>query len=212
LNEEKRRSRMKIGILGSGNIGGTLGRKWVQASHDVVFGVRDTNSPKVKALLEAVDGKASADTVADAITFGDVVLVAIPWSAVGASVKANAEAIDGKIVIDASNNFGGPMVNNVETILAQAPAAKVCRAFNSLGWENFENPQFGETRADLFYCGSDDEARRVVERLIRDVGLRPVWVGGLDQVQLVDAIGSLWVTLAIRQGMGRRLAFKLLMD
>jgi predicted dinucleotide-binding enzyme len=201
---------MRIGILGSGNVGGTLGKKWVQAGHEVAFGVRDTNSSKVKALLEAVDGKASADTVAKAIAFGDVVLVAIPWSAVEATVKSNAEAIDGKIIIDASNNFGGPVVNNVETISAQAPAAKVFRAFNSLGWENFEEPRFGETQVDLFYCGADDEARRVVEGLIEDFGLRPVWVGDLDQVQLVDAIGSLWVTLAVRQGMGRRLAFKLL--
>lgn len=203
---------MKIGVLGSGNIGGTLGKKWVQTGHDVVFGVRDTNSSKVKALLEAVDGKASADTVANTIAFGDVVLLAIPWSAVEAIVKANAEAIDGKIVIDASNNFGGPVVNNVEAVLAEAPAARVFRAFNSLGWENFEDPQFGETQVDLFYCGSNDEARRAVEELIKDVGLRPVWAGDLDQVQLVDNIGSLWVTLAFRQGMGRRLAFKLLTD
>ena len=148
---------MRIGILGSGNIGATLGKKWAQAGHDVVFGVRDVNSSKVKALLQGVDGKASADTVANAIAFGDVVLVAIPWSAVEATVKANAQAIDGKIVIDASNNFGGPVVNHVETISAHAPTAKVFRAFNSLGWEIFEDPHFGETQVDLFYCGSDDE-------------------------------------------------------
>ncbi len=201
---------MRIAILGSGNIGGTLGKKWAQAGHDVVFGVRDTNSSKVKALLEAVDGKASADHVPNAIAFGDVVLVAIPWSVVEATVRANAEAIDGKIVIDASNNFGGPVVNHVETISAHAPTAKVFRAFNSLGWENFEDPQFGETQVDLFYCGSDDEARPVVEGLIEDVGLRPVWVGDLDQARLVDSIGSLWVQLAYGRGIGRRIAFKLL--
>ena len=107
-------------------------------------------------------------------------------------------------------NFGGPVVSNVETISSRAAGAKVFRAFNTLGWENFATPLFGETRADLFYCGPDDEARPVVEGLIEEVGLRPVWVGGLDQVQLVDAIGSLWVTLAFRQGMGRRFAFKVL--
>jgi predicted dinucleotide-binding enzyme len=201
---------MKIAILGSGKIGGTLGKKWAQTGHDVVFGVRDTNSAKVKALLEAVDGQASADTFAEAIAFGDVVLFATPWSAVEAIASANATAIGAKIVIDASNDFGGPVVSNVETILAQAPEAKVFRAFNSLGWENFEDPQIGETQVDLFYCGADDAARPVVEGLIEDVGLRPVWVGDLDQLDLVDAIGSLWVTLAFRQGMGRRLALKLL--
>ena len=201
---------MKIGILGSGNIGGTLGRKWAKAGHEVVFGVRDVNSPKVQTLLGRVEGKASADAVANGIGFGDVVLFAIPWSAVEATVQANAEALDGKIIIDASNNFGGPVVNNVGTISELVPTAKVFRAFNSLGWENFEDSRFGETEADLFYCGPDDEARPVVEALIKDVGPRPVWVGDLDQVQLVDAVGLLWVTLAIRRGMGRRLAFKLL--
>ena len=109
---------MRITILGSGNIGGTLGRKWAKAGHEIVFGVREKNSPKVQALLGRVEGKASADSVANAIAFGDVVLFATPWSAVEGIATANAEALDGKIVIDASNNFGGPVVNNVGTISA----------------------------------------------------------------------------------------------
>ena len=174
--------------------------------------MRDVNSPKFQALLGRVEGKASADTVANAIASGEVVLFATPWSAVEGIAKANAGALDGKILIDASNDFRGPVVNNIGTISAQAPEAKVFRAFNSLGWENFENPWFGETQIDLFYCGPDDDARLVVEALIKDVGLRPVYVGDLDQVQLVDAVGSLWVTLAFGRGMGRRLAFKLLAE
>jgi predicted dinucleotide-binding enzyme len=204
--------RVRITILGSGNIGGTLGGKWAKAGHEVVFGVRDVNSPKVQALLGRIEGTASADTVANAIAFGDVVLFATPWSAVEGIAKENAEALNGKILIDASNDFGGPVVNNVGTISAKGPGAKVFRAFNSLGWENFEDPRFGDTQVDLFYCGPDDEARAVVEALIKDVGLRPIWVGDLDQVHVVDAVGSLWVTLAFRRGMGRRLAFKLVTE
>jgi predicted dinucleotide-binding enzyme len=201
---------MKIAILGSGNIGGTLGRKWAGAGHDVMFGVRDAGSPKVKALLDSIKGNATAGAVVDALGFGDAVLFATPWSAVAGMVETGGGALNGKIVIDATNNFGGPVVNNVTTISAKAPAAQVFRAFNSLGWENFQNPQFGETQADLFYCGPDNQARPQVEGLIEDVGLRPVWVGGLDQVQIVDNIGTLWVTLAFRRGMGRNLAFKAL--
>lgn len=201
---------MKIGILGSGNIGGTLGKKWAQAGHDVVFGVREVNSAKVGALLEAAGGNASADSVANAAAFGDVILIAIPWSAAGAMVEAHAEALNGKIVMDATNNFGGPVINNVEAISSNAPAARVYRAFNSLGWENFETPQIGETQVDLFYCGPDDEARPVVEGLIQEIGLRPIWVGDLDVVQIVDSIGLLWVSLIFGQGMGRHLAFKVL--
>ena len=201
---------MQIGILGSGNIGGTLGKKWAKAGHDVVFGVRDVNGPKVGALLEAAGENASADSVSNAAAFGDVILFAIPWPAVGATVEAHAEALNGKIVIDATNNFGGPVINSVETIFNKTPTARVFRAFNSLGWENFETPQIGETQADLFYCGPDDEARQPVEGLIQEVGLRPIWVGDLDVVQIVDSIGLLWVSLVFRQGMGRHLAFKVL--
>jgi predicted dinucleotide-binding enzyme len=201
---------MRIAILGVGNIGGTLGRKWAAAGHEVNFGVRDVASSKVQAFMETVEGNALADTVGNAISFGEVVLFAIPWSAVGATVHAHAEALNGKIVVDATNNFGGPVVNNVETISAKAPAAKVFRAFNSLGWELFETPHLGDTQVDHFYCGADDEAGTTVARLIEEVGLRPVYVGDLDRVQLVDAMGSLWVTLAFQRGMGRQLAFKLL--
>ncbi len=201
---------MKITVLGSGNIGGTLGRKWAGAGHDVVFGVRDAGSPKVRALLDSIKGTATARAVADALAFGDVVLFATPWSAVAGVVETGGGVLNGKVVIDATNNFGGPVVNNVTTISAKAPAANVFRAFNSLGWENLQNPRFGEIQADLFYCGPDNRARPLVEGLIEDVGLRPVWVGDLDQVQLVDNIGMLWVTLAFRRGMGRNLAFKAL--
>jgi predicted dinucleotide-binding enzyme len=201
---------MKIAVLGAGNIGSTLGKKWVTAGHQVVFGVRDPNSPKAQALVQGLGGNAAMKPMGEAIAFGEVVLLAIPWSAAGATAADQAAALEGKIVIDATNNFGGPVVNSVATLLAQAPGAKVFRAFNSLGWENFEDPQYGATQADLFYCGADDAARPLVEGLIKDVGLRPVWVGGLNQVQLVDAVGSLWVTLAFRRGMGRGLAFKLL--
>jgi hypothetical protein len=83
------------------------------------------------------------------------------------------------------------------------------RAFNALGWENFANPRYGELAVDLFYCGQEGEARIRMERLIGDIGLRPVFVGGLELAPVVDALGSLWVTLAFRQGWGRQIALKL---
>jgi predicted dinucleotide-binding enzyme len=205
----ERRSQVKIAVVGTGNIGGTLGQKWAKAGHAVMFGARDANSPKVQALLAAAGGNASAGTLGQAIAFGEVVVLATPWSAVPSIVAEHAHALNGKLVVDATNNFGGPVINNVQTIAAGAPGAQVARAFNSAGWENLADPQFGSIQADLFYC-APEQARPVMEQLIGDIGLRPIWVGGLDQVQLVDAVGSLWVTLALRRGLGRRLALKLL--
>lgn len=201
---------MKIAVLGAGNIGSTLGRKWAQVGHNVMFGVRDVSRPKVQALLQTVEGNASAEAIAAAIAFGEVILFALPADAVEETVGAHAGVLQGKIIIDATNKFGSAVINSLGVFADKVPTAKVVRAFNSLGWENFAEPQFGATQADLFYCGPDDETRPTIEGLIADVGLRPIRVGGLDQVQLVDNIGALWVQLALRQGMGRRLAFKVL--
>jgi predicted dinucleotide-binding enzyme len=201
---------MKIAIVGTGNIGGTLGRKWAAAGHEVTLGSRHPESSDVKDLLDAMDGQAAAASVADAVSAGEIVLLAIPWGAVAEVVEANADRLAGKLIIDATNNFSGSVINNVDAINVRVATARVFRAFNSLGWENFANPEFDGVQADLFYCGpAGDDAQRV-EALIGDVGLRPVRVGDLDTVHLVDNLGSLWVQLAFTQGMGRRVALKLL--
>lgn len=203
---------MKLAIVGAGNIGATLGRKWAAAGHEVIFGVRQADSPTVQALLNEIRGQATAVSMAAAIAAGDVILFAIPYTAVAAVVEANAASLSGKVVIDATNNFGAPVVNNLATITHYAPDAIPYRAFNSLGWENFARPKFGDQTADLFYCGPEDSVRTQVEQLIREIGLRPIYVGGIESAPAVDAIGTLWITLAFRRGMGRRLAFKVLSE
>jgi hypothetical protein len=203
---------MNITILGAGNIGGTLGGKWSQAGHQVRFGVRDPQSEKARALRVKLPG-AVVEPIGQAIPPGDVILFAVPSAAVEGIVRENSRALAGKIVIDATNNFGAPIVNSLLTILKQVPTARAYRAFNALGWEIFAQPQFKGTLADLFYCGPEDiQTRGEIERLIYDVGLRPIWVGGLDRALVVDALGTLWVTLSFQRGMGRRLALKLLQE
>jgi 8-hydroxy-5-deazaflavin:NADPH oxidoreductase len=203
---------MIIAVLGAGNIGGSIGKKWAAAGHEVVFGVRDVNKAKVRTLLEEISTRAIAASVTEAAMKADVMLLSIPHQAVAQTVQTNAAAMDGKIIIDATNKFGAPVINNIAAISAAAPRAKIYRAFNSLGWEIFARPLFGETNADHFYCGPDGEERLLVEGLISDVGVRPVYVGDLDTAPTVDALGVLWMTLAIRRGMGRRVAFRMLTD
>lgn len=201
---------MKISIIGAGRVGGTLARKWAAASHQIVLGVRDVNSSKVRALIETSNADISADDLTGSIAFGEVVLMAVPSTAVSSIVAAHASALDSKIIIDATNRFGSPEINNLSVILAQAPNASVFRAFNSLGWNVFADPQFGDLQADLFYCGPQGQTRSTVEQLITEVGLRPIYVGGLDQINLVDNLGALWINLARKSEMGREIAFKLL--
>jgi 8-hydroxy-5-deazaflavin:NADPH oxidoreductase len=198
---------MNITILGAGNIGGAVGKKWAAAGHTITFGVRDANSPKTQAALTSVD--APALPVPEAIARGEVILFSIPWSAVPEVARANAAALDGKILIDATNHFAGPVINNLPALQAAAPNAHIFRAFNSLGWEHFDNPTAGGVQTDHFYTGPDGDVRTIVEKLIGEVGVRPIWVGDNDLIQIVDHMGKLWVTLAFQQGWGRGIALKL---
>jgi hypothetical protein len=147
--------------------------------------------------------------VGEAIAFGQVVVLAIPGSAVDEMLATHGRALAGKIVIDAANRMGGGVMNSAAALAQHAPGAQVYRAFNSLGWENFEQPQFGDLQTDFFCCGPTGESQAAVEQLIGDVGLRPVRVGDMSQVHLVDMIGGLWFALALGQNYGRRLALKM---
>lgn len=199
---------MNIGILGAGKIGGTLGRKWAAAGHQLAFGVRNTTNPDALALTQSLG--AALTTSAKAIAFGDVIVFALPGPAMTDMIAGNAAALNGKIVIDTANKVGSAVFNSFAEFAALAPQAHAFRAFNSLGWENFAEPMFGTVQADLFYAGPAGDPLSVVERLISDVGLRPVHIGGPGQVAVVDAIASLWFALALGQKRGRHLAFKVL--
>jgi predicted dinucleotide-binding enzyme len=199
---------MNIAILGAKIIGSTLARKWAQAGHSLMFGVRHPENPDVLALAQEL--RAQVGTLLEAITFGSVVVFAIPGNAVEETLQLYGTALADKIVIDTTNRVGQPVLNNVSSFANHAPHAQLFRAFSTLGWENFENPSFAGIPADLFYCGLDSPARQAVEKLIADVGLLPVYVGDLDKVQIVDNLASLWFALAFEQKKGRQIAFKLL--
>ncbi len=203
---------MKIAVLGAGRIGGTLAKKWATAGHTIRLGVRNAHKPEVQELLKTLGTNASASSIAEAINFGDVVLFAIPAGAMEAMITSNANALDGKIVIDATNNMSGPSMNSLATFAARTPHAKAYRAFSGYGWENFEDPMFGSLQADLFFCGPDGEARSVMEQLIAHVGLSPVYIGGSDQAPVLENVTRLWFALAFGQNLGRHLAFKVLTD
>jgi predicted dinucleotide-binding enzyme len=201
---------MNIAVIGAGNIGGTLAKKWAAAGHQVALGVRDPSKAEAQQRAREVGGGARATSVEDAVQSADAVLFAIPGAAMADVVAALSGDLDGKLVIDATNNIGAPTVNSLATIASVAPRASVYRAFNIYGFENFAEPVLGGVQADLFYAGPDGAARQRLERLIADVGLQPVWLGGPDKADLVDQLLRIWFTLAFEQKKGRRMAFKLL--
>jgi hypothetical protein len=189
---------MRIAVIGAGKIGGTLGGKWEAAGHEVIYVLRDP----VK--------KRGARSISDALGGADVVLLAIPGDAVVALVRQHSKDLDGKSVIDATNNFRAASMHSWSEVTLAVPNARLYRAFNSYGWDVFANPSVGGEQADLFYAGPDGQGRESVETLISDAGLRPIRVGGADAVDVVDGVLRLWFTLS--QNRGRRIAFKLLSD
>ncbi|GHO51617.1 NADPH-dependent F420 reductase [Ktedonobacter robiniae] len=202
---------LTIAILGAGNIGGTLGKKWHAAGHQVAFGVNNPESPKVQAVRSDLGDTVVISSIADVLAKNpDVVVLAIPGKAVDEVLATYAAQLDKRIIIDATNRVGETTMHSLEVFEKHAPQAQVFRAFNTLGWENFADPYFDGIQADLFYCGPEGEARSTVEGLIGDVGLRGVYLGGPDKVGLVDAAAGLWFALVFGQGKSRHLAFKVL--
>lgn len=203
---------MKISVIGAGNIGGTLGTKWSAQGHEIHFGVRDPQAGKVQALLVEIGERARAMSAPDSVAGVDVVLFAIPGRAMPDIVKQLGDRLDGKILIDATNNVGADPMHSLGVLRPVAPNGSLFRAFSNLGWENFANPVFNGLRADLFYCGDSGEGQATVDALITDIGLRPVYIGETEKNHLIDNLTRLWFTLALEQGRGRHLALKMLVD
>ena len=169
---------MRIAILGGGRVGSALAATWTERGHEVTVSRRDT----VAATAEA----------------GDVVVLALPARAV-AEVLAEAGPLDGKILVDATNNVsGGP--GGLE-IAGLAPGARYVKAFNTV-FSTFMHDTPPERPASLVLCGDDEEGKNVVAALVADLGFEPVDVGGAEATPLVEALAHLVIGLAYSRGRG----------
>ena len=203
---------MKIGIIGAGKVGNTLGRRLAEQGHEILFGVRDTKSPRVRVLLETIGANARVGTVAEAVSFAETVILAVGWASVQEVVQQVGDW-SGKIVLDATNRMGskdpGVMPSAAEDIARWAAGTKVVKAFNTTGFENMSDPRFGSQNADIFICGDDEGAKAVAAELARAIGFDVVDVGPLSNAALLESLAKLWVEMAFRQGYGRDFAFKI---
>jgi 8-hydroxy-5-deazaflavin:NADPH oxidoreductase len=202
---------MKIGILGAGNIGGNLGKGWAAAGHEIVFGVRDPQSEKTTAAIAAAGPNARATSMREAVEFGEVVALAVPWQAV-ADALAEAGDLGGKTLIDCTNRLGplapGSAASSSEDVARLAPSARVVKAFNTFGYESLADPRYGALVATAFIAGDDERAKSTVARLAQDLGFEVEDAGPLANAALLESLTRLWIQLARTHG--RTIAFALL--
>ncbi|GJE18700.1 NADPH-dependent F420 reductase [Methylobacterium marchantiae] len=188
---------MRIGIIGAGNIGSTIGGLWAKAGHEVMLSSR--HPEELKGLVEGLGPKAKAGTPAEAIAFGDVVLVAVPYKAYPQLARDYAGALQGKVVIDAGNATqarDGEVYDEVRADGIAAVSAKylngarIVRAFNAANYKIFaRNAGRGGERMAIPMAGDDPQALATAAQLVRDSGFDPVVVGPLAKADTF-AMGS----------------------
>ncbi len=178
---------MKIGIIGSGNVGSALGTTWVKAGHEVMFSSRHIEYNQ--SLAADLGAGARAGTPRQAAAFGDVLLVAVPYGALPDVGKDLAGLIEGKLIIDACNPFPNRDGEIADWALEKGaglasaellPGAHIVRAFNAIGAARMGSAYQEPGRIGMPIAGDDDEAVAVASRLIREIGYEPVLIGGLE--------------------------------
>jgi predicted dinucleotide-binding enzyme len=183
---EAAQGKMKIGVVGSGRVGGTLGTVWARAGHSVMFSSIDLEHDK--KLAASVGANASAGTPRQAAAFGDVLLISVPYHALPAVGKDLAGLLKGKIVIDTCNPFTerdgeiGKWAQEKGAGVASAellPGARIVRAFNAVNYARMAEAAKREPRAGMPIAGDDKKAIMVASALVRDIGYEPVLVGSL---------------------------------
>jgi 8-hydroxy-5-deazaflavin:NADPH oxidoreductase len=208
---------MKIGIIGSGNVGGALGKGWARKGHSVLFGVRDKNDESLKLLLKEAGANAKPASVQEAAAFGEVVVFATPWAAAQDAIRAVGD-LKGKIVFDCTNPLKpdlsglqiGQSTSAGEQVANWASGAKVVKVFNTTGANNMEHSRYPEGAPVMFYCGDDTSAKKTAAQLASDLGFEPIDAGGLTSARLLEPLAMLWIHLAYAGGLGRDFAFRIM--
>ena len=186
---------------------------WARFGHEVYFGVRKPDSTEIQALLQRCGPRASAESPADAVSLGEVVVNTLPWPA----VQPVLEKLDfgGKPLLDCTNCLPdlsalevGTTSSGGELVAQWSRSSKVVKIFNSTGANNMADPTMHGHRVTMLYCGDDAGAKSVAAQLAHDA-LDPVDAGPLTNSRQLEPLALLWIWLAIRGGLGREFAFQI---
>lgn len=201
--------RMKVGILGSGDVGQALGIGFAKLGHDVVLGTRDPQKEEVRAWMTRAGAKARTGTFHEAAAFGELLVLAVSWSGAKSAIDlSRAESFRGKVVVDVTNPLAfdapdkpprlalGHTDSGGEQVQRWLPEAKVVKCFNIVNHEDMVRPRVPAT---MFYCGNDEAAKRKVANLLREFGWTDVDdIGGIEGARLLEPLAMLWVVHGFR--------------
>jgi 8-hydroxy-5-deazaflavin:NADPH oxidoreductase len=205
---------MTIGIVGTGNVGATLGRRFAQLGHTVAFGTRRPESAGMAELAHLPHSRVVSQK--EAAQSSEIIVLATPWPAAREAIQGLG-SLNGKILFDCTNPLL-PSLDGLEVgkdcsageMVAQwASGAQVVKIFNTIGYNVMENPDFKGEPATLFYCGNDPAAKNTARTLAAALGFDPVDAGPLRQARLLEPLALLWISLAF-SGQGTGIAFRLL--
>jgi 8-hydroxy-5-deazaflavin:NADPH oxidoreductase len=207
---------MKIAVIGTGSVGGTLGRRWAELGHSVCFGVRDIANADAKALVGRIKGDARLASVGDAARGAEVVVLATPYQANSAAI-AEAGDLSGKILIDVTNPVGpdltlavGFNTSDAEEVAKLAPRARVYKGMNQVGFEVMADPSYAAGKPVMFVAGDEAAGKKVVLDLVSALGFEAIDAGELAIARLLEPFAMLWIHLMARRNQGRNFAFSLL--
>ncbi|GAB2811120.1 NADPH-dependent F420 reductase [Ferruginibacter profundus] len=199
---------MNIAIIGTGNVGGALATNWSKKGHNINLGVQDVNNFKGKELLK--NANTIAFSVKDASAKSELILIATPPTAIFEIFEQLGD-VSNKIIIDATNAVmkSPEPYKTVYHFLADKTNAEIVKCFNTTGFENMLNPMYNGEAIDMFMAGESEKAKSVAKQLALDCGFGScIDFGKSDKVELLEKFALSWINLAIMQGHGRNLAFK----
>lgn len=212
---------MKIGILGSGHVGQSLGAGFAKEGHDVKLGTRKPGDDKITRWLKRAGPKASAGTFAEAAAWSELAVLATRWDGTeNAITLADPKNLAGKVVIDVTNPLKavtnappelavGHTDSGGERVQRWLTRSKVVKAFNAVNAAHMYKPQFPGGPPDMFICGNDAGAKKTVAQICTAFGWPVTDIGGIDGARLLEPLAMLYVLYAIRSGTWD-LAWKLL--
>lgn len=212
---------MRIGVLGTGDVGRSLANGFLKLGHEVKMGSREPGNAKATAWASAAGSHASAGTFAEAAQFGELLVLATIWSGTENALRlAGAPNLAAKVLIDASNPLSiqagappslaiGCTDSGGEQVQRWAPGARVVKAFNTVGHAHMVHPEFPGGPPDMFICGNDSIAKNTVTGILTAFGWNTIDIGGIEGARLLEPMCILWVLYGIRTNTWNH-AFKLL--